>query len=386
MGTLVWLRGCEVELATGRLSGGATGRLSERERALLAYLVERPLEVVPRTELVRRVFGYSPGARTRAVDKAMYGLRQKVERSADAPEHLLTCFGEGYQFVPLDQLPAAAAPAVHGDLVGRDADVQRLLDLLDLGPVAVRGPVGVGKSAVAREVARRWGARGRPTAWCVPGDGGWVAQVGAAVGLVGLVGERPTAAAVAGRLRGRDGLLVVLDDLDPSDALPELDRWRAAAPEVRWLVTGTAAPASAREHLLAPLSVPDGAALLVRRAAERGCAVGEADGAALAARLDGLPLAIELVCARLPTFGLAALSDPSRSPLDIVEGRALSLPARHSSLRCALAGPWAALSDVERRVLGRRAHAPAPLDLAEIEALTGGAPEASLCGVVDRLE
>ena len=91
---------CVVDLDTGALSGGRDGRLTTRERELLAYLVARSGTSVPRDEVLTVVFGYAPTAASRAVDKAMNSLRAKVEADPGAPRHLLTVHGTGYRFEP----------------------------------------------------------------------------------------------------------------------------------------------------------------------------------------------------------------------------------------------------------------------------------------------
>lgn len=383
---------CSVDLSTGLLSGEMRGRLTERERALLAYLADRPLEVVPRDEIAQVVFGYAPTARTRAVDKAMYSLRRKVERAPDAPEHLLTSFGEGYQFVPLERLssPSSPAPLWRRALIGRQEEIGAVLGRLaseDL--VTVRGPVGVGKSALAREVYRRW-CDVDEALWCdVGGSGSLVEAVAAALGLLDIPRESLQSSIIAGRLRGRPRLLVVLDDADGHlEEFGAVEQWRAALPGVRWLVTARGAPAlrGGQEVVLAPLSVAPASRLFAAWAAEHGQIVPEEAARALVARFDGLPLAIELAAARLPTFGLGAMSDPDRSPLDLVEGRPLAMPSRHCSLRAALSGPFMALDSECQRVLSEMSVFDAPVGLAQIESVLREPAEASLCGALDRLE
>lgn len=92
-----------VDLATGVIedrTGAAGGRLSTRERALFAYLVDNPLRTIPRQELLREVWGYADQVVSRAADTTMRRLREKLEPSPDEPVHLLTEFGAGYRFVP----------------------------------------------------------------------------------------------------------------------------------------------------------------------------------------------------------------------------------------------------------------------------------------------
>jgi DNA-binding response OmpR family regulator len=73
--------------------------LTNREFQLLCYLMERSGSTVPRTELLRSLWGYENGAFTRTVDTHMASLRQKLEENPKRPELILTTPGVGYKFV-----------------------------------------------------------------------------------------------------------------------------------------------------------------------------------------------------------------------------------------------------------------------------------------------
>jgi len=73
--------------------------LSAREYRLLRYLIARQGTVVTRDQLLDEVWGYNSYPTTRTVDNHIAKLRQKVERSVDNPEHILTVHGVGYKFV-----------------------------------------------------------------------------------------------------------------------------------------------------------------------------------------------------------------------------------------------------------------------------------------------
>ena len=81
-----------VDLVSRTLAGasGPAIHLTPKERDLLAYLAEHPDRVVPRGELLTQVWHYAPTVRSRAVDKTMVGLRNKVERDPADPVHLIT--------------------------------------------------------------------------------------------------------------------------------------------------------------------------------------------------------------------------------------------------------------------------------------------------------
>ena len=70
-------------------------RLSRREFDLLSYLAEREGAVVPRSELLREVWGFPDEPSTRAVDYAIRRLRRKIERDPHNPQHIHTVHGDG---------------------------------------------------------------------------------------------------------------------------------------------------------------------------------------------------------------------------------------------------------------------------------------------------
>jgi two-component system alkaline phosphatase synthesis response regulator PhoP len=77
--------------------------LTRREFQLLCYLIERAGGTVPRTELLRSLWGYEASAFTRTVDAHVSSLRQKLEDNSEEPELILTIPGVGYKFVGSSQ-------------------------------------------------------------------------------------------------------------------------------------------------------------------------------------------------------------------------------------------------------------------------------------------
>jgi two-component system alkaline phosphatase synthesis response regulator PhoP len=77
--------------------------LTAREFQLLCYLIERTGSTVPRTELLRSLWGYDAGAFTRTVDTHVASLRQKLEDHPARPELILTVPGVGYKFLGVSQ-------------------------------------------------------------------------------------------------------------------------------------------------------------------------------------------------------------------------------------------------------------------------------------------
>lgn len=78
---------------------GAPIYLSAREFQLLRYLIERSGSTVPRSELLRSIWGYSEDTLTRTVDMHVASLRDKLEQNPKRPELIVTVAGVGYKFV-----------------------------------------------------------------------------------------------------------------------------------------------------------------------------------------------------------------------------------------------------------------------------------------------
>jgi len=76
---------------------GGTIRLTPREVGLLRALVEREGQVVPRGELLERVWGLRPDTQTRVVDSFIVRLRRYVERDPSRPRHIVSVRGHGYR-------------------------------------------------------------------------------------------------------------------------------------------------------------------------------------------------------------------------------------------------------------------------------------------------
>ncbi|WP_281257794.1 response regulator transcription factor [Asanoa hainanensis] len=81
------------------LRDGAQVALTRTEFQLLVELARRTGEVVSRTDLLQRVWGYDYLGDGRLVDVHVRRLRGKVERDPGNPRHLLTVRGLGYKLV-----------------------------------------------------------------------------------------------------------------------------------------------------------------------------------------------------------------------------------------------------------------------------------------------
>ncbi len=77
---------------------GKEHQLSRFEAEILRLLIQRRGEVVTRSDLLTKVWGYVHLPTTRTVDNHIARLRKKVEKNADRPLHVVTVHGIGYRF------------------------------------------------------------------------------------------------------------------------------------------------------------------------------------------------------------------------------------------------------------------------------------------------
>ncbi len=87
----------EIDRASCRVRvDGRAVRLTPTEFALLVELARRPGRVVPRRELLRRVWGAPYGEESDYLYVYVHRLRQKLEGDLDGPVYLSTEPGVGY--------------------------------------------------------------------------------------------------------------------------------------------------------------------------------------------------------------------------------------------------------------------------------------------------
>ncbi|MCB9737578.1 MAG: tetratricopeptide repeat protein [Deltaproteobacteria bacterium] len=272
-------------------------------------------------------------------------------------------------------------------LFGRDAELAAVRAALAEGRVvAVVGSAGVGKSRLAREVARGVAAAGR-VVLTVPAAAATSRAVLAASLLDALgvpLGEDGAHdelfATAADHLRRAARPLLVVETVEQlaGDTAAGVAQLVAAVPELHALVCARVAPElpGARAVAVGPLRRPEpgeppeanpGVRLFYRLAANLGARIGAtpADLAAVAdlvRALGGLPLAIELAAAWAPVTPLAALRARFAAP------RAAADPVQD-----AVASAWEGLSDGERHVVELVARLPQGLDVAAAERRLAGA-------------
>jgi predicted ATPase/class 3 adenylate cyclase len=287
-------------------------------------------------------------------------------RLKDVPvaEELLQVLVPGLreEFPPLRTLGATTFPALHHRLVGRAEALRRIEGLIsrpDVRLVTVTGPGGAGKSRLALEAAAA-AALERPVHLVGLAPVSHPDLVPDAIARAIGVREspdRPLIESIADSLGGTRALLFLdnLEHLAPAAAYVAelLDR----VPDLDVLVTSRAALRLSGEYVLPlePLAPDDAATLFVELAAARGVILRPdtlASVDAICRRLDGLPLAIELVSARLVVLPPAQILQVLDQGLALEMEGPIDLPERQRTLRATIDWSYQLLSDDQRALQG----------------------------------
>ena len=289
-------------------------------------------------------------------------------------------------------------PAHLTSFVGRDAELTQLRELLGQSRVVtLAGAGGVGKTRLAIQVAAQLAGEF--------GDGVWYVDlapltdpelvpvtVARALGLPDQPG-RSTMDSLLRFVRDRQ-LLVVLDNCEHLlDACAELVMAvLSGAARLTLLATSREAIGVAGEVSWRVPSLPladEAIALFTDRARharpdftltdDNAATVGE-----ICARLDGLPLAIELAAARVRALSLAEILDSLHDRFRLLTGGARTAVRRQQTLRASVDWSHALLTEPERVLFRRLAVFVGGFDLDAAQAIAGGG-EVERYQVLDQL-
>ena len=326
-----------------------------------------------------------------------------VHRLKDVPEaeELFQLEGDGLAadfplLRTLDALPNNL-PLQLTTFVGREAEIDAVKrQLLGTRLLTLTGTGGTGKTRLALRVAEEIAHEYRDGAWFVPlaavADPGLVPS--AIVSSLGIV-EVPGTPALT---RLRDVLadrrqLIVLDNFEHvQEAAPDVGTILRSAPGIVVIATsrGPLRVDGERELPVPPLGLPDLAhlppvgdllrseavALFVDRAqaARPDFALTEQNAPAVAgicARLDGLPLAIELAAARIRVLAPQAILARLGNRLDLLSGGGRDRPERQQTLRATIAWSHDLLDPGRQRLLARLGAFAGGWELEQAEAVCG---------------
>jgi predicted ATPase len=295
-------------------------------------------------------------------------------------------------------------PVQRTGFVGREKEITAAEELLlrpDVRLLTITGPGGIGKTRLAVEVASglvgrfpdRFPGGAHFVALSSINDSGLIAS--AIVQTLGIreAGSQSPIEILKKNLQDslRAPILLLLDNFEQlTQAAPTVAELLATAPNLKILVTSRAAlhVYGEREFPIAPLALPDArsmpplealsqypaVALFLQRAVaakpdfelnrENAQAVVE-----ICARLDGLPLAIELAAARIKVLSPASMRTRLASRLQLLTGGARDLPERQQTLRGTMDWSYDLLSAAEQKLFRRLSVFVGGCNLESVEAV-----------------
>src|SRR5580700_9881145 len=290
-------------------------------------------------------------------------------------------------------------PSQATSFVGRAAELAELRSLVSGGSrlVTIAGPGGIGKSRLALQVAAGALDGTRDGVWLAElapvADPGLVARAAAAALRISEAPGQPVLDTLTGAIGDRD-LLVILDNAEHVlGAVAGLaDAVLRSCPRVCLLVTSREPLGIGGEHVfrVGGLAVPpaglaapgrlaafESVQLFAEHAAlhRRGFVVDEASAAAVAAicaRLDGIPLALELAAARLGSLSVPEVNARLDQRFRLLTTGNRTARPRHQTLRALIDWSYDLLSPQEQVVFGRLSVFAGGWTMDAAEAVAGG--------------
>jgi predicted ATPase/DNA-binding CsgD family transcriptional regulator len=354
--------------------------LSPREAEVLAGVAEQ----LPNAQIARRL-----QVSVRTVESHVSSLLRKY---GVADRTALAAMNRHLSSTSIEPGRITHIPVSHTSFVGRRQERQdTLAALAHAAPVCLVGPGGVGKTrlgaVVAQAASREFSAGGAFVDLAPIGEGFVLRAVADALGLAERP-PQPLTEVVAERLALGRSLLV----LDNCEHLLEevgdlVERLRATCPQAGILLASRERPGLAGERVITvpPLAGEAEALFLDRaRAIDPAFTAEPAAVAEVCARLDGLPLAIELAASRVAALGIDALLVGLQDALRLLSG-ARGRPRRHRSLRAVIGWSYDLLDEEERTLLRRLSVFAGGFDLAAAVAVMPDLSPSAVADLIGRL-
>jgi predicted ATPase/DNA-binding winged helix-turn-helix (wHTH) protein len=385
--------------------------LGGRALDILIALVEQAGQTVSKQDLMRRAW---PNTLVNDANLRVQiaALRRVLDDGRDGRRFIVSAAGRGYRFIaPVTLLPAKPVPNAatealrelpswpipnrdtgsdQGPIYGRDAAIEAIVATIATQRcVTLTGPGGVGKTTLAQAVLER--LPGPRAARFVD-----VADIEDPAALLGQLQHAIENAASDG-----DSRLLMLDGCEhlAGAGAASVEALLAQNHQLRVFATSRGALRVDGECIIAtpPLTVlPEGLSVTLAQARnspaeqmflDRAAAcIGElpltdADAViitTICGRLEGLPLAIELLAAQVDKFRLTGLLHLIDDPALLAGQARRGGLARHASLAACVEWSLRTLSPVERTVLHRLATLPGCFNLTEAHDATEPGADAAI--------
>jgi predicted ATPase/DNA-binding winged helix-turn-helix (wHTH) protein len=388
---------------------GARAQLGSRAFDILCILISRQGEVVSKADLMEKAW---PGLTVEESSLRFHiaQLRRVLGGNQDGESYVTNVAGRGYCFVApavraaspperldaVDEAPHPNLPPRPTRIIGREKDVRALAEhLVTRRFVTLRGPGGIGKTTLAIDLAHGVAGQFRDGVRFLDlgslKEANLVAVAAAsALGLLIPVGD-PTPRLLEA-LRDRQVLLVLDSCEHVIEAVSRLaERIYQHAPGVSLLATSRESLDAEGESVfeLASLGTPpenvESEAELAKYSSTRlfmecanaaGYSAGVTDAdaeivARICRKLDGMPLAIELVASRLSAHGLLEIDELIEGRLRLAWRGRRTAPLRHQSLSAALDWSYQLIAPEERTFLEYLSIFPGPFTLQGARSLAG---------------
>lgn len=393
------------------LEAGKPVRIGARAIRILLELLTHAGQTVTKRDLMARVW---PGSLVEESNLRVHiaALRKALGDGRGGSRYIVNDSGRGYRFVaPVAHVDYATDPTsaesrlstagiTSGHLVGREEAAQGILgQVARRRLVTITGPGGVGKSATALAVAQQFLERQQLAVAiadlsAIEDPRLVAAAIATAIG-VSAVTDDPVGSLVA-FLAGTH-MLVVLDNCEHV-----IEQVARVSEQILQRTARVHVLATSREPLLAegeavyrlaPLSLPPQGAvvssndamtfaavrLFVERASHSSSsfeltAANVTQVVHICRALDGLPLALELVAAQLPLFGLDGLAARlGNHLLRLTSGRRPNRP-QHESIRATLDWSYGTLPPHEQGLLRALGVFKSAFTVESAAAVAGGRP------------
>ena len=341
LGAAAAAQGALADLGLRVRMGVHTGEVTVAETGYVGFEVHR----------AARIAGAAHGGQVVVSGAAAAGV--DTEQLLDLGEHRFKDVDEPVvifqlgrdSFPPLKTISNTNLPRPASSFVGRESELGEVLSRFDAGArlVTLTGPGGSGKTRLAIEAATA----------LVPDAKAGVFWVGLATLrdpalVLETVGQALGAKGALAAHIGEREMLLLLDNLEQViDAAPALSALLRSCPGLRLLVTSRELlrVEGEVEYPVPPLAEPEAVALFCERAGSEP----SAEIRELCARLDNLPLAVELAAARTKALSAGQILERLSQRLDLLKGGRDADP-RQQTLRATIEWSHELLDDEEQRL------------------------------------